>query len=439
VVTSVLFAITTERQSEVIAFEAATAEEVSAFLVQLFEFTDPVDGFGDTVAARTILDRGAERISETLEDRPEIRARMMYTLGQVYDNLGLYNDAERLHQEALDIRRQLHPGANEDVAESLEALAAANLSNRGYIRAGQLYTMALEQRALLGSDSLQIAADLRALGNAIRSHDPDSSVALMRTVYTIRSEQLGEDALLTIYAKHDVAYALRGQGKLDSAEALYREILPTLRLRSDSAGHILAPTLNNLAFIVGQRGEDEEAIRLYEESLETGRRWGITINQAQGHANLGMALERTGQDRRAKEQFRTSLDILDKQFPDGHWRVGAANVGLASHYVRLGDTLASIEPFRAALESYIHTLGPNHTWTKGTTGLLGYALAVVGQFDEAEALLLEALEFTKQSDGASFREEALRRVVKLYTDWGRVQDAARYEAMLRAEGFEAGR
>ncbi len=65
------FALTTAAQSREITREAETAEQVSSFLVDLFEVSNPGQGTGDTVTARAILERGAASINERLTDQPD--------------------------------------------------------------------------------------------------------------------------------------------------------------------------------------------------------------------------------------------------------------------------------------------------------------------------------------------------------------------------------
>src|SRR5207247_10363738 len=46
--------------------EAATSQQVSDFLVNLFHVADPSEARGNTITAREILDRGAEKIERDL-------------------------------------------------------------------------------------------------------------------------------------------------------------------------------------------------------------------------------------------------------------------------------------------------------------------------------------------------------------------------------------
>ena len=101
----VAFSVVTTVQARRIAREAATAEQVSEFLVELFEVSDPSESRGNTITAREILDKGAERIETELADQPEVQARLMKSMGAVYQQLGLLEQSERLYGDALQYCR----------------------------------------------------------------------------------------------------------------------------------------------------------------------------------------------------------------------------------------------------------------------------------------------------------------------------------------------
>jgi non-specific serine/threonine protein kinase/serine/threonine-protein kinase len=84
--------------------EAAAAKQVSDFLVDLFNVSNPSEARGSTITAREILDRGAERIEEELKDQPLVQAQMMHTMGKVYRSLGIYDEADSMLERAVDLR-----------------------------------------------------------------------------------------------------------------------------------------------------------------------------------------------------------------------------------------------------------------------------------------------------------------------------------------------
>ena len=109
------------RAERVAAQEAATSAQVTAFLTELFSVSDPGRARGDTLTARDLLARGAARVAR-LSGQPLLQARLMQTLGTVHQQLGLYDEARPLFENALRIReRELGPN-DVLVAEPLRGL-----------------------------------------------------------------------------------------------------------------------------------------------------------------------------------------------------------------------------------------------------------------------------------------------------------------------------
>ena len=115
IVTLAAFATITFVQAQRIAYErdvATTqrtrAEQVSSFLVELFELSYPSRSRGNQVTARELLDIGARRVSLGLADQPETRATLLGTIGTVYQSLGLYSDSVALLEEGLQSRIKIH-------------------------------------------------------------------------------------------------------------------------------------------------------------------------------------------------------------------------------------------------------------------------------------------------------------------------------------------
>jgi tetratricopeptide (TPR) repeat protein len=83
--------------------EADSARRVSDFLVEMFRTSSPDRSRGETVTARTILEEGTRRIKSSLKDDPYIRARLLSTLGQVHQNLGMSDEGLALLREGVAV------------------------------------------------------------------------------------------------------------------------------------------------------------------------------------------------------------------------------------------------------------------------------------------------------------------------------------------------
>ena len=71
---------------------------MSGFLTDIFKVSDP-RARGDSVTARELLDNASRNIETGLAKNPELQAQMMDVMGRVYENLGQYEDAQRLLTE----------------------------------------------------------------------------------------------------------------------------------------------------------------------------------------------------------------------------------------------------------------------------------------------------------------------------------------------------
>jgi tetratricopeptide (TPR) repeat protein len=73
--------------------ESASARAVSDFLVKTFASGNSMQANPNTITARSILDRGAQRIGFELQEQPLVQSRLSATIALAYNNLGLFNQA----------------------------------------------------------------------------------------------------------------------------------------------------------------------------------------------------------------------------------------------------------------------------------------------------------------------------------------------------------
>ena len=87
-VVAVMQSIEANKQRAIAVEERDTATASLDYLVSIFEIANPATENPKTITALTILERGAEKIEAELGDRPEVRARLVSTMGKVYSNIG---------------------------------------------------------------------------------------------------------------------------------------------------------------------------------------------------------------------------------------------------------------------------------------------------------------------------------------------------------------
>jgi serine/threonine-protein kinase len=414
------------RERERAQAEAAAAAQVAAFLTDLFRASDPEEVLGDTITVREVLERGRLRIGETLHDQPEVHATMLSVLGDVYKNLGRYEDARALLEEALTIRRQEYGSQDARVAATLGLLAEVFRKERRFRSAVPLYEEALRIYQLVAAngrnnrdDNLRVAAVLTGLGYVLRDlGEPDSAETLVRESLEIRRRLQGDNHAEFIKTMAVLAYILRVQGEVDSAEVLYRGVLAKLRVLGDAGRAELPATLNNLAYLLRLKKDYAAAEPLYQEALSIHR----SIFGEQHPSNRTILGNREV----------VSLARADKSVDD--MRLGRTLTnGLGRFLSEQGRCAEAEAPLREGVE-LLEREAPDHRWTAEAKRLLGSCVGDVGRFAEAEELLIQSYEALRATGDSERRraELALERLVRLYEAWGRPEEAVAYRSQLAA-------
>lgn len=437
------FAVLTLVQSARVAAESdrakrerVRAERVSTFLQDIFKVPDPSQSRGNTVTAREILDRGAEKISQELKDQPEVQATLMDTIGLVYFNIGLYDRAAPLLEEALKTRRRILGDDHLDVARTLTNLAQVRAESDDLEASESLTREALAiRRKHYGAEHAEIAESLNDIAYLSRAKgEVETAEALYREALAMRRKLLGNDDLYTASSLSNLAVLLANKGDLAAAEPLYREALQALRKSYGDDHPDVSLTLNNLGSLLRAKGDYAAAERAHREALA------IRIKlHGEEHLmvslslhNLAAVLNEKGEVVEAEALWRRSLAMRRKVVPAGHRTMAIALYSLGKLLLEKGEA-ASAEPMlREALVIQRKTSPKNDWSTHDTASVLGACLTALRRYDEAEPLLTESYEGLKAGRGAGDKRtlEALNRLIVLYDSWSKAAKAAEYRALL---------
>jgi len=415
--------------------EAEAASQVSRFLVDLFEVSDPGEARGNTISAREILDQGASRIERELAGQPEVQARMMATIGAVYRKLGLYEPAAPLLQKSESIFQSV---LGEDHPESIRLLL-----EMGELRVAQgkladaeavLRDALARARRSLGEDHPTTLSCISDLGATLhyQGHLAEAE-ALYREALEKRRRVLGQDHPDTLETVNNIAATLYAQGKPADAEAV---LLQALAGRRHALGPDHPETLDsviNLCSIQIALDKLAEAERACREAVDQGRRIRpdhsktlISIN------NLGRLLELRGRPEDAEPYYREALEALRRTLGDAHhdtlWTMG--NLGdLYTSQGRLAEAEALLRP---AVDRVRKAFPREHLVTGYTLRKYGRLLTARAQYAAAEKVLLEAEQALGAAVGPDHAQtkKAIGNLVELYEAWGKPGEADRWRARL---------
>ena len=276
-----VFAIATTVQARRIARErdranqeAATARQVSEFLVGLFKVSDPSEARGETVTARQLLERGALQLGKNLHDQPKVQARLQATIGGVYTGLGLYADAIPLLQQALQTQKRVNGEDSPETLVTANELANAYWYTHNYADAEVLYADIVKRRSrTLGADHPDtLAANFDLASLYLQQKRWSEYERLGGDTLARQRRVLGDTHPQTISSLNNLQNFYYMQRRFADAE---RVALEVLRARRQQLGNDHPQTLtaiHNLGSVYDASGRHAEAEALYLESLAGKRR-----------------------------------------------------------------------------------------------------------------------------------------------------------------------
>lgn len=337
--------------------ERDTATSALNFLVSIFQIANPATENPKDITALTILGRGAEKIGTDLHSEPDVQAKLYGALGGVYQNLGDYDEAEKLLGDALStpdtppadrIRAQLQLSfialkrrkldeaerALVTIAKDAEAAKAdidaatmrefrlkieSQKAHAAYLRgdvadAIDHYTRAMAQSDPVSDKGRMELAELATnrgmlLVTANRISDGLVDLERARTVFL---ERYGPDHLMTAKATHNIAYA-------NFQEKNYAESIRTM----------------------------QTALRVYEKVLDADH-----PDLANALKFYGTVLMAAGQPEEAIAPLKNAVDGFDAAFGGAHYNVGYSLVYLAEAYALSKRPLEARQAITRAIDVY---------------------------------------------------------------------------------------
>ena len=163
------FILLSLHQAERVARERDRTQDVSSFLVSLFEASESTQKPGKQVTVRELLDSGAARLRGDLEGQPQARAALLTTMGRAYQDLGLNEAARPLFEESLALRRQVSGPESVEAAQSHTALGVL-LRQAGWAEEAEPHLrVALEiKTARLGTEHPDVGKALDNLSKVLK-------------------------------------------------------------------------------------------------------------------------------------------------------------------------------------------------------------------------------------------------------------------------------
>ncbi|MGQ0720128.1 MAG: tetratricopeptide repeat protein [Candidatus Eiseniibacteriota bacterium] len=418
--------------------EAETAERTSTFLVDLFDRANPERSRGATVTAREVMDEGARRIAGDLAGEPVMQARLLYTIGQVYLSLGLYDDARRLIEQSLALRREHVPAGDLDIAASthqlarvLEAQGDPKAARAAFDEAAGLY----ERNGAKGTDGL-----IDLLGNLgwMLGQNGDFAAAnemLDRAMALAEAKQPpDEERILDLLNNRSTT--LMDEGAPDSALVVLDRALALSRRLHGDGDRDMASILTNMGVAHSMAGRFDEAARKSLAALGIYQSLHGDAHPlvAKEMANLGISLAQQGRRDEARPYLEGALEALERIHGPEHPAVAQGWMNLGLLELESGNARKAIVHLQRAAEVHERATGLETPSLSTSLYHLATARGAVGEIAEARRLLLRVITIDEKIFGPASGEVAddLEALSSLQREAGDGAEADRTEARMRA-------
>lgn len=252
-------------------------------------------GAGQYEAAEALARLLVEEQRAITQHRPQpadpTLATFLALLGDVAERQGRYEEAQRLLEEALVMKRQVYPAVHRSIAITLHRLGVVVYVQEKYAEAKRLLEEALVmQRQLYPAIHPEIAFSLHFLGDLVARIQKgglaaqrmlEEALAMKRQLYPTNHPYIA----VTLYSLGHLAYA---RGRYAEAQRMFGEVLAIYRQLYPTNHPVIAMTLHNLGEVAHTRGRNTEAHRLFTEALR-------------------MAVQTLGEEHRSTQMIRQSL------------------------------------------------------------------------------------------------------------------------------------
>ena len=276
--------------------ETEKSEQVTGFLMGMFEAGSPLDMPGDTITARDLIRRGLNR-AETLKDQSAVQAQMFSVIGNVQLQLGLYSESVNQLQRSVTLRRKQ------------------------------------------GQTGAELANVLYSLGNAMhhKGHYAESDTHFREAVDLYAGID-GYQSEAYANSLHRLAGIRAVHGELKKSESLYRRALNMHRELSENGNESIAKSLQGVGRALHLQNKNRLAMRYLQQS----RRMFESVYDkphpdiASLHMTMGRVYAAIDETSQAEDNFKEALQIQQAVYGAHHTETLIAKKSLADFYRRNG-------------------------------------------------------------------------------------------------------
>jgi non-specific serine/threonine protein kinase/serine/threonine-protein kinase len=198
--------------------------------------------------------------------------KALLNLAIVSEMEGHLDEATKLHEEALELRRRVFGPDHPDTLESMSNLGDAYSHTGRRAEAENLLRETLAaRRRVLGPDHPDTLQSMNGLANFFDDEGRHAEAeALYRETIERRRRVLGPGDYKTLVVMTDLAEAYRGEARYADSEKVLKEALATQLRAPASDRSALGVILYGLGCTTARQGDREKALAYLRQALDQG-------------------------------------------------------------------------------------------------------------------------------------------------------------------------
>ena len=372
--------------------EAQKAEQITAFLINLFENANPILSPDGDLTAIELLELGLES-AETLSDQADVTAQVLNTIGKAFHATGQIDRAFSAFQKQVEILREHYGDTHPEVVTALGELGWVMLVQGDFLGAMDFFQNGLTKLEGNESDNqLLVAILLHGMGLALNGEGHhDKAADLLREANSIRLDVLGTSHPDLSNSINDLGIIFRAQGDLDGAERQFREAIAMRQALLNPTHPLLAESFKHLAGILREKGKYKESAEVLADVIEVQFSvFGENHHEvAKTYHNLARVLNATGDLREALTNIQKAVEIMQNQATAEYEFSNMLQLS-AILYERLGNVSTAEDLFLKAVQNCKHIRSAASTGCSHIIRSAGEFYYRQRQFEQASQYLREA-------------------------------------------------
>ncbi len=385
--------------------EAAKSQQMTEFLVGIFESANPhmhgEAALGLDASIGSILDLSISRMDEDLADQPVVKASLKSTLGKMYIRLGEFERAEKLTSEAVESLSLLDTDSREELALAVYELARVHQETGNTEMADSLLLQAIDihKRTENGLIDAQALAAVSMYANLqwFNNGDFDTADSLLSQNLEIRYEHFSDNPGNIAVGHNDLAAMYHSKGNFRDGLKHYEK---AVELYETALGDHpdTGVAMGNFSIMLREYNRLEEAQQMQLQSLEIHLKTSgeVTIDTGLANGNLGEIYRQKGDLDNAEYHIEKGIEILTSIYGDVHPFVARTLLTKGNIFAERGMYEEAEELLKKVADQYKQIYPPGHGRISDPLLALGnFYLEKLDKPEDAVRYLSESYEISR--------------------------------------------